>query len=81
MNSASTMYAATHRICYHGHRAGPTGFRLRWIGFSGGTGQEPWQKEVTHEDVPLSNLFVTMLQRLGVETKSFSDSTGALDTV
>ncbi len=41
-------------------------------------GTEPWQKEVTHEDIPLSNLFVTMLQRLGVETDNFADSTGTL---
>ena len=27
-------------------------------------GREPWQKEIRHEDVPLANLFVTMLQRL-----------------
>lgn len=40
---------------------------------------EPWQKDATNEDVPLSNLFVTMLQRLGVETESFSDSTDAFD--
>ena len=30
------------------------------------------------EDVPLSNLFVTMLNRLGVETDAFADSTGDL---
>ncbi|MEO8494447.1 MAG: hypothetical protein ABI614_05225, partial [Planctomycetota bacterium] len=44
-------------------------------------GREPWQKEVTHEDIPLSNLFVTMLQRLGVKTDRFADSTGTLDEV
>jgi hypothetical protein len=44
-------------------------------------GREPWQKEVTHEDIPLSNLFVTMLQRLGVRTEKFADSTGTLDDV
>lgn len=44
-------------------------------------GREPWQKEITHEDIPLSNLFVTMLQRLGVETERFADSTGAVDDV
>ena len=36
---------------------------------------------VTHDDIPLSNLFVTMLQRLGVETHKFADSTGMLDEV
>ena len=47
--------------------------------WNGGT--EPWQREVTHEDIPLSNLFVTMLQRLGVKTDKFSDSTGTLAAV
>ncbi len=42
---------------------------------------EPWQKEPTNNDVPLANLFVTMLQRLGVETDSFSDSTDKFDLV
>ena len=31
------------------------------------------------EKTPMSNLFVTMLQALGVETESFVDSTGSLD--
>jgi hypothetical protein len=44
-------------------------------------GQEPWQKEVAHEDIPLANLFVTMLQRLGVETEQFADSTDTFDEV
>ena len=44
-------------------------------------GREPWQREVTHEDTPLGNLFVTMLQRLGVKTKKFGASTGTLDEV
>ena len=47
-----------------------------WLG-----GREPWQKESSHEDIPLSNLFVTMLQRLGVETDSFAGSTGVVDEV
>jgi hypothetical protein len=33
------------------------------------------------QKVPLSNLFVTMLQRFGVETNSFADATGTLDLV
>jgi hypothetical protein len=44
-------------------------------------GQEPWQKKISHEDIPLSNLFVTMLQRLGVNAERFADSTGVLDNV
>ena len=41
-------------------------------------GREPWQKDIVHDDVPLSNLFVTMLQRLGVEANKFADSTGVV---
>ena len=44
-------------------------------------GTEPWQREITHDDVPLSNLFVTMLQRLGVKTDKFADSTGSVPEV
>lgn len=44
-------------------------------------GREPWQQEAAHEDIPLSNLFVTMLQRLGVETEKFADNTGTLADV
>ena len=47
-----------------------------WLG-----GREPWQQESSHEDVPLANLFVTMLQRLGVETTKFADSTGVVEQV
>ena len=44
-------------------------------------GREPWQQEMSHTDIPLSNLFVTMLQRLGVDTDRFADSTGDLPEV
>ena len=44
-------------------------------------GREPWQKEMKHQDIPLGNLFVTMLNRLGVQTESFADSDGRLDEV
>jgi hypothetical protein len=40
---------------------------------------EPWTKKATQEDLPLSNLFVSMLRRLGLETQSFADSTGKLE--
>ena len=43
-------------------------------------GREPWQKDIVHDDVPLSNLFVTMLQRLGMESNKFADSTGVDET-
>ncbi|MBM79119.1 MAG: hypothetical protein CMJ78_00820 [Planctomycetaceae bacterium] len=42
---------------------------------------EPWQKKATHVDEPLSNLFVTMLQGLGVKTDKFADSTGTVPEV
>lgn len=39
---------------------------------------EPWQKKATHVDKPLSNLFVTMLNGLGVHTEKFGDSDGTV---
>jgi Protein of unknown function (DUF1552) len=45
-----------------------------WLG-----DREPWQDKPKGEDVPLSNLFVTMLQRLCVQTDSFADSTGIVE--
>lgn len=39
---------------------------------------EPWQDKAKGVDVPLSNLFITMLQRLGVNADSFADSTGTV---
>ncbi|MCA9035134.1 MAG: DUF1552 domain-containing protein [Planctomycetaceae bacterium] len=39
-------------------------------------GREPWQVEISKEDKPLGNVFVTMLQKLGVQTDSFADSDG-----
>ena len=42
---------------------------------------EPWTRKSTGHDLPLSNLFVAMLQRLGSETDSFADSTGRLDSI
>lgn len=42
---------------------------------------EPWKKKATGEDLPLSNLYVTMLQRLGVETESFAGITGTVSGV
>ncbi|MEC8474208.1 MAG: DUF1552 domain-containing protein [Planctomycetota bacterium] len=43
--------------------------------------REPWQDEAKGEDLPLSNLYLTMLKRLGMSVKSFADSTGMIDQV
>ncbi len=43
--------------------------------------REPWQDKADREDIPLSNLYVTMLQRLGVKCDHFVDSTGKVDEV
>ncbi len=43
--------------------------------------REPWQDKATREDIPLSNLFVTMLNKLGVQTDSFADSTGMFEGI
>ena len=40
-----------------------------------------WRGKIEAEEIPLSRLFVTVLQRLGVEAKSFGGSTGTLSGV
>lgn len=40
-----------------------------------------WQGKVEVEELPFSQLFVTILQRLGVETDSFAGTTGTLNRV
>lgn len=40
-----------------------------------------WKQKMEYEEVCLSNLYVTMLQKFGVETDSFADSTGTLAEV
>lgn len=42
---------------------------------------EPWQDAAKGEDLPLSNLYLTMLQRLGAPTNSFADSTGIIESI
>jgi hypothetical protein len=63
----------------HGQYLDYAGANAYGGGWDGGT--EPWQREFTHEDIPLANLFVSMLQKLGVETSSFADSTGVIADV
>lgn len=40
-----------------------------------------WRGKMEAEEEPLAHLFVTIMQRLGVETNSFAGITGALDRV
>ena len=40
-----------------------------------------WKQKMEFEEVRLSNLYLTMLQKFGVETDSFADSTGTLAEV
>lgn len=40
-----------------------------------------WRGKVEAEELPLAQLFVTILQRLGVETESFAGTTGTLNRV
>ncbi|MBM3960943.1 MAG: DUF1552 domain-containing protein [Planctomycetes bacterium] len=60
----------------HGHYLNHAGAGAYAGGWDGGA--EPWQLEFAKAEIPLANLFVTLLQRLGVPTESFADSTGAL---
>lgn len=42
---------------------------------------EPWQKEIKRPDLPLSNLFGTMLGQLGVSPKYFPEATGKVEEI
>ena len=42
---------------------------------------EAYQQEMDYEETALSNLYLTMIQRLGVETDTFADSTGTIAEV
>lgn len=57
--------------------AGANAYRGAWTAGD----PEPWKLKAAGEDLPLSNLFVTMLQRLGVETDTFGDSTGTVSDI
>jgi hypothetical protein len=48
---------------------------------AGATTDKNWRSQMSYEEEPLSNLFLTMLQRLGVETGKFADSTRTLAEV
>ena len=37
---------------------------------------EPWKLAASKEDEPLTRVFVTMLQQLGLDTDSFAGATG-----
>ena len=58
--------------------AGDSAKRGSWLG----RGEpEPYKLKAAKEDLPLSNLYLTMLHKLGVETESFAGSTGTLSEV
>lgn len=48
---------------------------------SGISSDKGWRGEVTYEELPLSNLYLTMLHKLGVETSSFGGSSQTLAEV
>ena len=63
----------------HGRYVNNAGMNFQggpWLGK-----REPWQDQAKGEDQPLSNLFATMLQRLGVAADFFADSTGLVENV
>ena len=64
----------------HGHYLNYAGAGAYRGGWAPGD-PEPYKLKSTREDLPLSNLYVTMLQKLGVETESFGGNTGTLSEV
>ena len=70
------LFGADNMGCQHGRYLNYAGANVFGGSWSGGT--EPWQRDFDYEDQPLANLYVRMLQRLGVDAETFADSTGAL---
>ena len=48
---------------------------------SGISSDAGWRGEMDYTELPLSNLYLTMLNKLGVETESFGGSTETLSEV
>ena len=48
---------------------------------AGVTSDAGWRGEIEAEELPLAHLFVTVLQRMGVETDAFAGYSGTLDRV
>ena len=48
---------------------------------SGISSDSGWRAEMDYTELPLSNLYLTMLHKFGVETESFGGSTGTLSEV
>ncbi len=68
-----------HMGFQHGQYINNAGMNFQggpWLGE-----REPWQDQAKGEDIPLANLYVTMLQRLGVSTDTFADSTGIIKNI
>ncbi len=73
------LFGADNMGFEHGRYLNYAGENVFGGSWSGGT--EPWQREFDYDDLPLSNLYVSLLRRLGVPAERFSDSTGALADV
>ncbi|MDB4338786.1 DUF1552 domain-containing protein [Rubripirellula sp.] len=63
----------------HGQYVNHAGLNFQggpWLG-----SREPWQDEAKGEDLPLSNVYLTMLQRLGMKVDAFADSSGIVEQI
>lgn len=60
----------------HGQYVNHAGAKAQGGAWDGG--REPWQLDVAKEDRPLANVFITMLQQLGVNIEAFAGSTGTV---
>ena len=78
-NYPLALFGADNMGFRHGRYLNYAGENVFGGSWSGGT--EPWQRDFDEQDLPLSNLYLTMLQRLGVDVDRFADSDGSLDDV
>ncbi len=59
---------------YHVHEDLPT-----LIAGRGGNAFKPGRRIVYQKETPMTNLFITLMDRMGVPVEHFGDSTGPLD--
>jgi hypothetical protein len=60
---------------YHNH-AGVHAYGGAWSG-----GREPWQEKFEHDDLPLGELYLTILRRMGVTAAEFAGCRKGMDEV
>ena len=80
-NYPMLLFGGRNMGCNHGHYLKYGKGNEKHQATSGISTDSGWQAEMGYTELPLSNLYLTMLHKLGVEAKSFGGSTEMLSEV